>query len=72
MRHFLSQLNPPRAADGLPLISMARIGKIQEQISTGALYALKSKCEDAERRGFSFTKRFWWEIKPRNEEKRAA
>jgi hypothetical protein len=28
--------------------------------------------QDAERRGYSFSKRFWWEIKPRENEKRAA
>jgi hypothetical protein len=48
------------------------MGKLLEQIPTGGLYALKSMCEDAERRGYSFSKRFWWEIKLRENEKRAA
>jgi hypothetical protein len=51
---------------------MGRMGKLLEQIPTGDLYALKSKCVDAERRGYSFSKRFWWEIKPMEKSQRAS
>jgi hypothetical protein len=65
LKYFRSRLNPGRAADGFPLISMARMGKILQGIPTKDLYYLKAVCEDAERRGYSFSKRFFWEIKPR-------
>ncbi|MGE0236558.1 MAG: hypothetical protein AB7P43_14340, partial [Methylocystis sp.] len=64
MRNFLDRLNPSRVLVGIPPLTMGRMGKLMEQIPTCDLYALKSKCEDAKRRGFSFSKRFGREIKP--------
>lgn len=60
MRFFCLHLNRSRAADGLPAISMARMGKILEGIPTKDLYYLKRVCSDAK----NFSKKFWWEINP--------
>jgi hypothetical protein len=65
MRYFLDRLNPSRVQAGIPRRTMGRMGKLLEKIPTGDLCALKSRCEDSGRRGFSFSKRFWWEIKPK-------
>lgn len=65
MTYFKDRLNPARVKDGFQPISMGRMGRILFAIPTTDLYALKSKCQDAERRGFSFAKRFWWETDPR-------
>lgn len=60
MRFFCDNLNPTRRRDGLPLITMSRMGKILEQIPTKDLYYLKRVCNDAG----NFSKRFWWELDP--------
>ena len=67
MRYFLSKLNPPRVRDGLPPMSMPRMGRLLVAIPTRDLYYLKSVCEDAESRGGSFSKKFWWSVKPKKE-----
>jgi len=61
MRYFRAHLNVSRHADGLPLISMARMGKILEGIPTADLYYLKSVCDKAN----NFSKKFWWEVDPK-------
>ena len=60
MRYFCKELNKSRGEDGLPLISMARMGKILENIPTKDLYYLKRVCNDAG----NFSKKFWWELDP--------
>ncbi len=67
MRYFQKELNRARARDGLPILSMPRMGKIFELIPTKDLYYLKSVCDDAASRGGEFSKRFWWELKPKQE-----
>ena len=47
LRYFVDRLNPSRMRDGLPKISMPRMGKILEQIPTKDLYYLKRVCDDA-------------------------
>ncbi|MCI0597656.1 hypothetical protein L0Y34_01100 [Candidatus Parcubacteria bacterium] len=61
MRYFRTYLNAARAKDGLPLISMSRMGYILEGIPTKDLYYLKSVCDKAQH----FSKKFWWEIDPK-------
>ena len=61
MKYFCEQLNPGRKRDGLPVITMARMGKILEGIPTKDLYYLKRVCNDSP----NFSKRFWWELDPR-------
>jgi hypothetical protein len=61
MRFFCDNLNPTRRRDGLPEISMPRMGKILEQIPTKDLYYLKRVCSDSP----NFSKRFWWELDPK-------
>lgn len=69
MRYFMRQLNLARMRDGLPLLTMARMGKLLQGIPTKDLYYLKRICDDAPH----FSKKFWWEMKPENhtEEARA-
>lgn len=62
MRYFCSRLNATRGRDGLPQISMPRMGKILEQIPTKDLYYLKRVCDDAG----NFSKKFWWLLNPKN------
>jgi len=60
MKYFRARLNPSRAGEGLPEITMSRMGKIIEQIPTKDLYYLKSVCD----RSKHFSKKFWWELNP--------
>ena len=65
MQYFRAHLHASRATDGLPLISMPRMGKILEGIPTRDLYYLKSVCGKAKH----FSKKFWWEVDPKKHEK---
>lgn len=60
MKYFCERLNASRLRDGLPSITMARMGKTLEQIPTKDLYYLKRVCDDAG----NFSKKFWWELDP--------
>ena len=62
MRHFCNELNVTRRRDGLPLITMSRMGLLLEKIPTKDLYYFKRICEDAK----DFSKKFWWELNPDN------
>lgn len=64
MRFFVRHLNFSRIEDGLPKLTMARMGKILEGIPTDDLYYLKSVCSRAK----SFSKKFWWEVDPAKHE----
>jgi hypothetical protein len=64
MKFFCRHLNYSRAHDGLPMLSMSRMGKILEGIPTDDLYYLKSVCS----RSKNFSKKFWWEIDPKKHE----
>lgn len=61
MRFFTRHLNYARGNDGLPPITMGRMGKILEGIPTKDLYYLKSVCSRAK----NFSKKFWWEVDPK-------
>jgi len=65
MRYFMEQLNVGRIKDGLPPLTMGRMGRLLVAIPTRDLYYLKSVCDDAANRGQSFSKKFWWEINPK-------
>lgn len=60
---ILSRLNPGRAKKGLRLLTHARLGYLLASIPTKDLYALVSKCDDAERRGYAWGAIFYKEIK---------
>ncbi|HVV15397.1 MAG TPA: hypothetical protein VHD55_03300 [Candidatus Paceibacterota bacterium] len=62
MEYFRTKLNASRIEDGLTPLTMPRMGKILEAIPTKDLYALKSMCDQAKH----FSKKFWWEINPKN------
>ncbi|MDB5225344.1 MAG: hypothetical protein JWL87_296 [Candidatus Adlerbacteria bacterium] len=66
MQYFMQKLNPARVRDGLPPLTMGRMGRIFVAIPTPDLYFLKSVCDDAQKRyGLdAFCKKFWWEVKP--------
>ena len=59
MRFFLDKLNTGRSVDGLPPLTMGRMGHILQGIPTKDLYYLQSVCNDAK----NFSKKFWWELK---------
>ncbi len=65
MQYFCKQLNRSRERDGLPLITMGRMGKMLEKIPTKDLYYLKSVCD----KSTNFSKKFWWEINPKKHSK---
>lgn len=71
MEYFMRKLNLARKRDGLPMLTMGRMGRLLVAIPTKDLYYLKSVCDDADKRGGldAFCKKFWWEVKPRKEEK---
>ncbi|MCR4325850.1 MAG: hypothetical protein NUV59_03535 [Patescibacteria group bacterium] len=60
MRYFVEKLNAGREQDGLPPISMGRMGKMLEKIPTKDLYYIKSVCDEAK----NFSKKFWWLLNP--------
>ncbi len=62
MQFFMDRLNPPRVRDGLPTLTMPRMGRVLEKIPTKDLYYLKTVCMQSR----DFSKKFWWEIKPEN------
>lgn len=64
MEYFCQRLNVERIRDGLPKITMGRMGKILEQIPTKDLYYLQRVCADAKH----FSKRFWYELDPKKHE----
>jgi hypothetical protein len=66
MRFFVRHLNYARRSDGLPPITMGRIGRILEGIPTTDLYYLQSVCSRAK----NFSKKFWWEIDPKKHQER--
>ena len=60
MRYFCTQLNKARERDGLGPISMARMGKLLQQIPTKDLYYVQKVCDDAP----NFSKKFWYLLNP--------
>lgn len=65
MKYFVERLNKGRARDGLPPVTMARMGKMLEKIPTKDLYYLKSVCDKAE----NFSKKFWYLLNPEKYER---
>ena len=65
MQYFRTELNRTRVRDGLPALTMPRMGRILQAIPTKDLYYLQSVCTRAK----DFSKKFWWEIKPRKDDK---
>ena len=61
MKYFMEQLNVSRRRDGLPPLTMPRMGRLLVAIPTKDLYYLKSVCDQSK----DFSKKFWWEIKPK-------
>jgi len=61
MKYFMENLNVSRRRDGLPPLTMPRMGRLLVAIPTKDLYYLRSVCDQAK----DFSKKFWWEIKPK-------
>ena len=61
MEYFMNELNRTRLRDGLPPLTMARMGRVLLGIPTKDLYYLKSVCDNAT----NFSKKFWWEVNPK-------
>lgn len=64
MKYFMERLNYSRKRDGLPPLTMARMGRLLQAIPTPDLYYLKSVCDQSK----DFSKKFWWEINPKKHE----
>jgi hypothetical protein len=62
MEYFLGKLNAARVRDGLKPMTMGRMAALLVAIPTKDLYYLKSVCDQAK----DFSKKFWWEINPKN------
>ena len=60
MGYFCERLNKSRVRDGLPPITMGRMGKMLQKIPTKDLYYLKRVCDEAK----NFSKKFWYELNP--------
>jgi len=65
MKYFMENLNVSRRRDGLPPLTMPRMGRLLVAIPTKDLYYLRSVCDQAK----DFSKKFWWEINPKKHEK---
>lgn len=61
MKYFVDRINPGRVRDGLPRLTMPRMGKLLERIPTKDLYYLKRICDDSG----NFSKRFFYELNPK-------
>ena len=61
---ILARLNPSRISSGYKPLTHGRLGFKLTGIPTKDLYALISKCDDAERRGYAWGAIFWRELKP--------
>jgi len=61
---LLSRINPDRIRQGYKPLNHGRLAYLLTGIPTKDLYALISKCDDAERRGFPWGAIFFKEIKP--------
>ena len=64
MKYFMQRLNLARGRDGLPPLTMPRMGRLLLAIPTKDLYYLRSVCDGAK----DFSKKFWWEINPKKHE----
>jgi hypothetical protein len=65
---FLLRLNPGRKAKGYPPLTYGRLAYLLTGIPTKDLYALLSRCNDAERRGYNWGAIFFKEIRPNETE----
>lgn len=64
LRYFCTRLNPDRIQSGYKPLTERGVQKILGVMNTTRDLAwLKSVCDDADRRGFSFSKRFWYYVK---------
>lgn len=65
MKYFCSRINPNRIQEGLPKVTMSRMGKLFEKIPTKDLYYLKSVCDKSK----NFSAKFWYELHPEKHQK---
>lgn len=61
MKYFMDTLNRSRRQDGIPPLTMPRMGRLLVAIPTKDLYYLKSVCDQSK----DFSKKFWWEVNPK-------
>lgn len=64
LEFFTDKLNLTRDGKAFKKLKISRVAMLVSHLSVQDLYYLKSTCEDAQRRGNSFSKHFWWAIKP--------
>lgn len=73
LKSFLEPLNINRADNKFKPMSIARVGQLLAHIPTKDLYYLLSVCTDSAKRSTryyeSFSKRFYFELRPQNDQK---
>ncbi len=62
MKYFVERLNSARVRDGLPPLTMGRMARLLLAIPTEDLYYLQRVCDQSK----DFSKKFWWEVNPKN------
>ena len=62
MQYFCRRINVGRIRDGLPPVTMGRMGKMLQKIPTKDLYYIQRVCDDSA----NFSKKFWWLLNPKN------
>lgn len=63
MREFIENINQERDKKMRPL-NFGRMAVLLQGIPTNDLYAFLSMCKDRKRVNGSFSKYFWWALKP--------
>jgi hypothetical protein len=63
---ILFRLNPDRVKKSIKPLTHSRLGYLLTNVPTKDLYALISRCDDAERRGYPWGAIFWKEVRPQS------
>ncbi len=61
---MLARLNPSRIKAGYKPLTHGRLAFLLTKVPTPDLYALVSRCNHAEKRGYPWSAIFWKEIRP--------
>lgn len=67
IEYFMTEANADRDGAKFKKLPLSYYAFKLSHINVKDLYYLKSVCEDARRRGNSWSKTFWWQIRPTEE-----
>lgn len=68
LEYFTSNVNTARIGTKFKKLPISAVAVRLQGLKLADLYYLKSVCEDARRRGQSWSKTFWGSLKPRDKE----